>query len=44
VKHWEKRGTCSDAVLREILDYGVMGENYPFASGKSWGGMNEAMT
>jgi len=33
--YWEKRGTCSDAVLREILDYGVMRENYPFASGKS---------
>ena len=33
--YWEKRGTCSDAILREVLDFGVLGENYPFASGKS---------
>jgi len=30
--YWEKRGTCSDAILREILDFGVLGENYPFAN------------
>jgi len=28
---WEKRGICSDAVLREILDFGVLGEDYLFA-------------
>ncbi|MDD3135807.1 MAG: hypothetical protein PHF64_04855 [Methanoregula sp.] len=29
--YWEKHGTCSDSVLREILDFGVLGEDYPFA-------------
>lgn len=29
--YWEKRGICSDAVPREILDFGVLGEDYPFA-------------
>jgi len=28
---WEKRGICSDAVLCEILDFGVLGEDYLFA-------------
>ena len=34
-EYWEKRGTCSNAILREILSFGILGETYPFASGKS---------
>ena len=30
----EKRGTCSDAIQLEILDFDVLGVNYPFEGGR----------